>query len=298
MPLNSPAVMIPERTREAFVQPLPGAIMNDAAQLQFFGHDVKAAAISCAKLLSCYNAVSFARSFHLPARLEAFAPVYPHSFKLLDGTRLMRTLSPATRSGLKGFAYYLGKARDEVLRLMETFGSGRVLTATDVAPAAEVTNAAACFAKLAVSDVLSIARRNGQENEIAQLSYLVALLDDVIEGRCPLWSNGNIIEVRADFMLRERRIEMTAVALILEQHRQEQVIVTNISRGGLGFKSAAAFVMGHNLEIKLLEPERLFKGQVVWRRGLNCGVQFDRLLADDDELLIPQIADELSRHES
>ena len=267
-------------------------IIDEAAQLLAFSHDVAAAAVACAKLLSCYNAVAFAPHFHLPRRLDQFAPVYPHSFKLLEGTELMRALSPATRSGLRGLSFYLGKARDEVLRLVQSFGSQRVLVPADVAAAIEVTKGAACFATLAISDILAIERRNDRAFEVAQLSYFNRLLDDVIGGRCPLWADGRILEVRADFRLRERRVTMTAVAMVVGEQRQEQVIVTNLSRGGLGFQTAADFLPGQLVDIELFEPNRHFKAQVVWRRGLNTGVQFAVPLLDDDGLLIPLLGDD------
>ena len=272
-------------------------VLDEAAQLLTFSHDVALATISCVKLLSCYNAVAFAPHFHLPAGIDQFAPSYPHSFKLLEGSELMRGLSPATRSGLKGFAFYLGRAREEVLRLVEKFGARSILVPADVAVAAETTNGAACFATLAISDVRAIERRNGREFEVAQLCYFGRLLDEVIGGRSPLWADGRLLEVRDDFRLRERRVKMTAVAMVIGQQRQEQVIVTNLSRGGLGFQTAAEFMPGQVVEVDLLEPRRYFKAQVVWRRGLSTGVHFAVPLSDEDPLLIPLLSDENFRLE-
>jgi len=252
--------------------------LDEATQFDLFSHDVKAAVIACAKLLSCYHGAAHTSRFQLPSNLLEVAPSYPYAFKALEGGSLFRSLSPATRSGLKGFTYYLGRAREEAVLL-----SGD--RSADVAIAIEVTSTAACFAKLAVADILAIERRQGHAFEIAQWSYLVALLDDVIEGRGPLWMDGRILEVRSDFRLRERRLNMTAVALVVSQQREEQVVIINLSRGGLGFQSAAPFEAGQCVEIKLLQPARIFAGQIMWRIGSKVGVKFAQPLPDDDPLL-------------
>lgn len=262
---------------------------GDAAQQRhLFFYDVKATAIAIVKLLSCFNAASMSSSFRLPERLDAAVPEYPYSFMILDGSEVLKQITSATRAGLKGYRHYLLQVKDAVAGLMHSPGAGAPVKRDEIGGPIEVASTAACFAKLAVNDCLTIARRSGLESEVPQLSYLVSLLDDVIGGKAPLWSDRGFIEPRSDFTLRQRRVHLNALAVIVREHREERVMVTNLSIGGLGFEGAASFATGQPVMITLIDRKRTFPGIIVWRDGPHAGVRFDQILATDDPLLAEQ----------
>lgn len=267
----------------------PVAVLKEGdttQQRQLFIYDVKATAIGIVKLLSCFNGASMTSSFRLPLGLDLAIPEYPYSFVLLDGSEFMRQLSNATRVGLKGYRHYLLQLSDEAKELMRVPGAGSAVSPDMVAGAVEVASTAACFAKLAVNDCLSVARKGGLHDEIPQLAYLVSLLDDVIGGKAPLWSDDGFVEPRSDFTLRQRRVHLNAMAVIVREHREEPVMVTNISLGGLGFEGAQSFGIGQAVVISLADQERSFAGIIAWRQAAHAGVRFDEALAADDPLLV------------
>ncbi len=269
----------------------PVAIVKDGdlvQQRQLFFYDVKASAIAIVKLLSCFNAAIMSSSFRLPQRLEAAVPEYPYSFMLLEGSELLTQLSAATRAGLKGYRHYLQQVNEATAGLMRSPGAGSAVTHDQMGAPIEVASTAACFAKLAVNDCLTMARRSQIESEVPQLSYLVALLDDVIGGKAPLWSDHGFVEPRSDFTLRQWRVHLNALAVIVREHREERVTVTNLSVGGLGFEGASSFATGQPLVIRLIDHNRTFCGTIVWRDGPHAGVRFDQILATNDPLLADQ----------
>lgn len=266
----------------------PVAIVTEGdpeQQRQLFFYDVKASAIAIVKLLSCFNGAVMSSRFRLPDRLESAVPEYPYSFMLLSGSEFLKQLSTATRAGLKGYRHYLMQVSDAVAALMRSPGPGQRVTAAQMAGPIEVASTAACFAKLAVNDCLAIARRSRLGDEIPQLSYLVVLLDDVIGGKAPLWSDRGFVEPRSDFTLRQQRVHLNALAVVVREQREERVTVTNLSVGGLGFEGAASFAAGQPVVIKLIDSKRTFPGIIVWRDGPHAGVRFDKMLAIDDPLI-------------
>lgn len=260
---------------------------GNAALLALFSQDVVGAAICTVSLLSCFNSVEYSKGMPLPANLAAFAPIAPRSFALLPGSGLLSVLAPATRSGLKGFLYYLSNTAEELSRVVEiAHAQGGIVYRGDLAQARDAANSAACFAKLALKDLVSIHARVRHEFEVAQMNYLAALIDDVLEGKSPLLSGGRISPVRAEFQIRQRRVELNAEALVADPRRFERhVVVTNISAGGLGFKGASEFVTGQAVEIKLVSSPRQFTGKIVWKLGTEAGVEFFKPLPETDELL-------------
>jgi hypothetical protein len=262
---------------------------EEAALLELFGSDCKTAAISTVNLLSAYSAVAYSKGLRLPANLIAFAPPKPHSFAVLPGSGLLSLLAPATRSGLKGFAYYLGKTQDELVRILDIAARQQgIVYDGDVVEAREVTSSAACFAKIALKDLVTIQTRIRREYEVAQMNYLASLLDDVLEGRSPLLADGRLVPVRTEFLIRQRRVELNAEALVAEPHRFEQrVLVTNVSQGGLGFKGASEFSNGQTIAITLVHSTRRFVGKIVWKLGSQAGVEFFEPLDMADPLLNP-----------
>ena len=289
MPQSS---MLRNQQLQAAVAALSGASSaavvreSDPVQLrQMFFYDAKATAIGLVKLLSCFNAASLSSDFRLPVNLESIIPAHPYSFSLIEGSSLVRQLSPATRAGMRGFRHYLTRVRDGVVQLMVDPGPGVPVSFAQMEGPIEVASTAACFAKLAVNDALVIARRENLEPEIAQLSYLIGLMDDVIGGKGPLWADGWFLEPRSDFTLRQRRVQLSAVAVVAREKREERVTVTNISVGGLGFDGAESFETGQAVLINLLGFQRTFSGTIIWRDGPHAGVRLSTPLAQDDPLL-------------
>ena len=278
-----------DATRSSGFQPSVSLNDEEAGLLELFGSDAKAAAVCSVNLLSVYNAVDFSKGMLLPAGLANFSPAYPQSFAVLPGSGLLTLLAPATRSGLKGFSYYLAKSQDELVRTFEiAHRQNGIVYHRDVAQARDATSSAACFAKIALKDLISIQTRVRREFEVAQMSYLASLLDDVLEGKSPLLADGRLVPVRTEFTIRQRRVELNAEALVAEPHRFEQrVLVTNISQGGLGFKGAREFAIGQAIEITLMMSNRRFPGRIVWKLGSQAGVEFFEPLAEADPLLNP-----------
>jgi len=263
-----------------------GAVESDPEQLrQMFFYDAKASAISLVRLLSCFNAARHSSDFRVPASLAAECPANPYSFKLIEGSAILKLLSPATPPAIRGLRYYLIRVQEAVADLLQTPGPGARVSQAHLEIPVEVANAAACFAKVVVNDALKLARRDKLESEVAQFSYLIGLLDDVIGGKGPLWGEGLFLPPRSDFTLRQRRVEINAVANIARDRHEEQILVTNISVGGLGFDGAATFGAGQVVVINLIDFGRILSGTILWRDGLHAGVRLSQPLPQHDPLL-------------
>lgn len=260
---------------------------RDAELLVRFSSDVRAAAISCATLLSCFNAVGFSKALRLPHNIAAFAPMSLPSLPALSNSPLPALFSPATRAGLKGFDMFLTHGREELEKVLALHHSNGAVRKAEVASASDVMNTAACFAKITLKDLVVIHGRLFHDFDVAQMNYLAGLLDDVLQGKCPLLADGKLSPVRADFFVRERRVELNAEALVVNTHKIVRVMVCNISLGGLGFEGQGAFEMGQLVEITLLATGRRLDGRLSWRVGQRAGVAFARQLEETDPLLSP-----------
>lgn len=258
---------------------------HDAALLDRFSGEVKSSAISCINIGSCYNAAGFSKNFQLPADIVSFAPSYPHSFAEIKGSALFQELTPPVRSCLTGFRSFLRGMREELTALLE-IAAARPITRHDVANARDVTNSAACFAKLALKDLASIEARLNSEYEVAHMSYLVALLDDILEGKSPLLVDGRLEKAKTDFLLRERRVEINAEAIVWDPAIQERVIVSNVSQGGVSFRCDGDYAAGQKIRLRLMTSGRELLGHIVWRKGRKVGVAFYQPLELGDDLLI------------
>lgn len=258
---------------------------QDARVLARFSEEVRTAAVSCAALLSCFNAVGFSKALRLPHNIAEFAPHHLQSLPALARSPLSSLLSPATRAGLKGFALFLAHGREELERVLALHQRTGAVHKAEVAGASDVMSTAACFAKITLKDLVVIHGRLFHDFDVAQMNYLAGLLDDVLQGKCPLLSDGKLVPVRTDFHIRERRVEFNAEALVVNTHRVERVMVCNISQGGLGFEGPGHFEMGQLIEIKLLATGRRLDGRLSWRVGSRAGVAFARQLEATDSLL-------------
>ncbi len=254
--------------------------------LQSFAGDVKSAAIACINLSSCLNAVGFSRSFRFPDGIDGFKPVFPQSFAPVKASSLAVHLTPPVRSGLGGFVYYLRTMRDEVdrLRVLEATNGG--ITRNDITAAREATYTASCFGKLTLKDLISIEGRLADAYEVAHMSYLTRLLDEVLEGKSPLLVNGQLERAKTDFLVRERRVQINAEASVQDPVRHELVIVSNISQGGLAFRSPSPYELGQRIRVRLTTSGRELLGKIVWRMGQRAGMVFFYPLDQDDDLLL------------
>ena len=255
----------------------------EAAVLLAFNAQVRAAAISCSNLLSCYSAVDVSTKFRLPATIANFAPE-PTTFEALRGTALQSLFKPATWAGLKGFARFLAQSRAELEAVLEIHHRVGFVGKNDVEQASEIAIAAACFAKITLKDLIAIHRRLFREFDVAELSYHANMLDDVLQGKSPLLENGKLVPVRTDFELRDVRVRLNAEAWVAGRSQGDRIMVRNISRGGLGFDGAGRVLTGQAIEVRLLQSGRKLNGRVVWKVGDKAGVEFFDRLEDGDTL--------------
>jgi PilZ domain len=278
--------MVPQR-EPASLRLGAAIILNDrdAVILQQLVIDVRSASISCAYLLGALNAVEFSKGISLPLGIARHSPVQPKSFAALTDSCVAGLLSQATRSCLKGFAFYLGKAAADLADVLAVNSSNGLVLKKDVSETKDALATAACFAKVVLRDLLGIQTQLGREYEIAELSYLAVLLDEVLDGKSPLMSDGRLLPLKTDFSVREVRVELNAEAIVLQPACSHSVVVRNISRGGLGFKGAKQFEIGQPVIIRLVEIERRFQGRIVWLIGDQAGVLFSAPLSDNDPLL-------------
>jgi hypothetical protein len=257
----------------------------DAAALDAFAADVKAASISCANLLSCFNAASLTKALRLPVGIAKFAPVALRPAPAVASGPLSGLFSPAAKAGLKGFDLFLVHGREELEQILTLHQRDGAVRKADVAKAGDVLSTAACFAKITLRDLVAIYARLFRDFDVAEMNYLAGLLDEVLQGKSPLLAEGRLTPVRTDFLIRERRVELTAEAMLIRTHEVEHVVVCNISQGGLGFEGPSRFEMGQMVEIKLLASGRSLEGRLAWRIGNRAGVAFARSLEETDPLL-------------
>jgi hypothetical protein len=272
------------------IRELYSVVLDDAnlMLLRQFASEVKTASSSCIALGSCFNAVGFSKTVRLPINIANYAPNPPlQSARSIRETHLYSYFSPRVQSGLKGFGYYLTNMRDElevVLNRHQTIG---FVTSEDVRAANDATGTAACFAKLILKDLVSIESRLAEEYEVAQMNYLMALLDQILEGKSPLLIDGGLAKLRTDFKGRERRLAINADAYVTNPIGHERVIITNISQGGLAIKGSIHHMLAQPIRLKLVDSGRVLSGRVVWRDDDRAGVSFHFMLSEDDELLKP-----------
>lgn len=265
-----------------------GAIVmsdGDAALLLRFSGEVRAAAISCLNLLSCFNAVGLAQYRPLPQRLGAFKPSQPLSFHELRASALADLFKPATCAGLKGFALFLATSGDELEQVLRGQLDAGVVSKAMVERASDAAATAACFAKITLKDLVAIHRRLFREFDVAECSYLASLLDDVLQGKSPLLVDGQLVGVKTDFEIRDVRVELNAEAFVAGAAMGDRVLVRNISQGGLGFDGTARFCPSQLVEIRLTHSGRKLQGRVVWKVGTKAGVEFLTRLDEADALL-------------
>ena len=273
---------VPMRLRRSAAINLTDA---EAMLLLRFSDEVKRAAISCSILLSCINSVAISKGLRLPSNIGNFSPSQPQSFEAVQQSPLIGLLTPPVRAGLKGFSLFLASTRDEYARLIRMSDARGSICKADVETASEIVSSTACFAKVALKDLVAIHHRLFREFDMAELNYHAGLLDDVLEGETPLLADGKLIEVRTDFTIRDVRVLLNAEALVALSERVERVIVRNISQGGLGFEAAEFIATGQNVEIKLSNSGRRLEGRVVWKVGAKAGVEFFERLTETDPLL-------------
>lgn len=283
-----------DRTEQHWYEPSQvrpgGAVVlsdSEASVLLLFTAEAKAAAISCINLLCCYNVVANAATGRLPWIITQFVPNEPSSTDDLFTGRLAVLFKPATRSGQRGFGRFLAHSRDEIERLIELQESAGHLTKADIARGSDVASTAACFAKITVKDLVAIHRRLFREFDVAELSYLSSLLDDVLQGHSPLIVDGRLMPVKTDFEIRDIRVDLVAEAIIANTRSVERVLVRNISQSGLGLDGAQQLKPSELVEIRLSHSSRRLAGRVVWKVGNKAGVEFIERLDDKDTLLNP-----------
>ncbi|MBX9926302.1 MAG: PilZ domain-containing protein, partial [Hyphomicrobiaceae bacterium] len=182
--------------------------------------------------------------------------------------------------------YYLRTMRDEVDRLLLLEATNGGITRNDINAAREASYTASCFAKLTLKDLISIEGRLADAYEVAHMSYLTRLLDDVLEGKSPLLVNGQLERAKTDFLVREQRVQINAEASVQDPVRQELVIVQNISQSGLAFRSSSTYEAGQRIRVRLTTSGRELLGRIVWRIGHRAGVAFFYPLDQDDDLLL------------
>lgn len=285
-PFEQPESFAPFRADASFRSRIPLVLDDgDSVILNSFTTDVIEAAISCVSFASFFNAAAFTRRLALPADLARFAPSYPHSFAVVRGCALSSHLTPAVRLGMQAFTDYLRQMRQDLPALQATAAMRQGIAREDVAPLRDVTLTACCFAKLTLKDLVTIHERTAANFEAAQLRYLVAMLDDVLEGRSPLFVDGRIEKPKSQFLSRERRVHLNADAIVAEHANRERVVVSDISRGGLAFQGYGIYEPGQKLEIRLVVNGRDFHGKVLWRNRNKAGMGFRTPLPPNDELL-------------
>jgi len=256
---------------------------EDAAAFLAFSGQVKAAAISCSNLLSCYNAMGLS-PVRLPPSIANVSPAL-EPFDVATAPALKSLFKPATWVGLKGFAQFMAQSRSDLQTVLAIQHRAGGVTKADVEQAQEIVTAAACFAKITLKDLIAIHRRLFREFDVAELSYHANLLDEVLQGKSPLLVDGGLIPVKTDFELRDPRVSLDAEAWVAGSHRGEIIMVRNISAGGLGFDGAARIATGQAVEVRLALTGRKLTGRVVWKVGDKAGVEFTDRLAPSDPLL-------------
>lgn len=253
----------------------------DAALLLRFSADVKAAAISCVVLLSWLNAAILSKPLAHPAGLSRFVPPRDlPTFYAVGHSQLAVLLTPAVVVGFKGFGHFLNASVEAVEALFLELGVAQAATASDR------LDSVARFANMTLKDLIGIHKRLFREFDVAELSYLSALLDDVTQGKSPLFADGVLLPVKTDFTIRDVRVALNADALVANSNDVMRVIVRNISQGGLGFEAAGAIETGRMIIIKLTTSGRQLQGRVVWRVGQKAGVEFSERLSEGDDLFL------------
>jgi hypothetical protein len=258
---------------------------SDALLLLQFSAEVKQAAISCASLLSWLNAADLSRQVTLPASITSVMPPRPQRAFLTVGQSSLRPmLTPAVGVGLKGFALFLSSSADAVEALVAMFGPDALVNVADTATAGDRLTGAACFAKMTLKDLIAIHERLFREYDVAELSYLAAMLDDVLQGQSPLFADGNLVAPKTNFAIRDIRVALNADAVVAQSDIVARVVVRNISRGGLGFEAAGNIETGQTVVVRLTTSGRQLTGRVVWKVGQKAGVEFFQRLEDHDDL--------------
>ena len=259
----------------------------DAVILLQFTAEVKRAAISCATLMSWLNAVGLSKTLRLPKGVAAVVPTSAQpSFVAVRQSALVALLTPAVVVGLRGFSHFLNVSADAVAVLMSAPDVHPHGKFPDTASASDSLSSAACFAKVTLKDLIAIHERLFREFDVAELSYLSALLDDVLQGHSPLFADGELVAVRTNFTIRDIRVAMTAEAIVAQSGAVTRVVVRNLSRSGLGFEAAGAIETGEMVVVRLSTSGRQLKGRVVWKVGQKAGVEFSERLDDSDSLFL------------
>ncbi len=258
----------------------------DAVLLLLFSDEVKQAGISCVMLLSCLNAADFSHHLVLPSGIEAFTPQRSQpSFEAVNVSPLTLLLTPPVRAGFRGFSHFLAVSSDGFSQLLQDYADGSGDALAHAAIVQDALMSAACFATMVLRDLTAIHQRLFRDFDVAELSYLASLLDDVLQGQSPLFAGGELIKVKTDFTIRDVRVVLHADAIIADSDVVTRVVVRNISQGGLGIVGAGPLVVGRTVVIRLATTGRQLKGRIVWKVGEKAGVEFTERLSDQDRLL-------------
>ena len=142
-----------------------------------------------------------------------------------------------------------------------------------------------CSAALdALCEIERVFELGRESTEQLRGEALVRMLSAARDGGFPCLEDGRTVVPRWAQQRQHRRflVNESATAFIRGQGRQ--ILVTDVSQGGLGLDGIANLANGQILAIQLLSGRRLV-GRAAWNRGTRVGIKFLKDLPEGDPLI-------------
>jgi hypothetical protein len=246
--------------------------------------EIKVLAISAVAILGFCNVVEAAPDPALPRDLHEYAPFPPHTLVALEDSRLGQFFTRPVLQALGSLAYCAGLARAEfevTMHVSKLFGS---VKNRDIAEVKKSFDRVSWLLVEIVTEFDALYRKLGDDKEVAELEYVLDLLNRAINGRSPLTDNGKLIKPRIDFNIRGLRLTLNANAILVAQSSFFPVLIKDISQGGAGISGADRLFVDCRIELRL-KSGRVLSGMTRWVQGDNAGIKFHNRLGLHDPLL-------------
>ncbi len=258
--------------------------IEDARLLERFSGEVFASALSCAAIMSCFNMIQFDREILIPRDLRTYLPLNPLSFSAVLSSDIADLLQHETRAALSGYQYYLEAGK----RLLSGYldpGRVEIPIDFDVLKAMQTPfTTASMFSMLTLKDLARLHSDLGADRWSEDLRTLAGDLDAATRGDSPYFQNRKFDVPGAADQMRGLRIQLNSEATLTYHGMARQVLIRDISQGGLGVEGVTMMQPGTPVRL-LLPTGRELIGEICWQEDTRAGISLSERLPLSDPLM-------------
>ncbi|MEQ1578669.1 MAG: PilZ domain-containing protein [Hyphomicrobium sp.] len=266
------------------LRPAPEPNSEEALLFERYTSEIYSSALSCAVILSCFNAIRFDRKITLPAELRSHVPVTPMTLTAIAASNFADLMDPETAAALNSFRYYLENGKRHLFENLVPGRFGSSIRFETLKVMHDAFRSAGHFILRVVKDLTCVHSRMGTSAWISQLTAVSAELEAASRGASPYFKDGAFCLPLPSRRMREMRFQLNSEAVLTYRGTTRRVVIRDISQGGIGVEGAATMHPGSSVQVQLPTGRQL-EGEVCWQNGTRAGIILSQRLPASDPLM-------------